>query len=401
MKILTYTLFLLLIVSMEAIAQPFGEASPGYRITRQDYKNGSGESGFTTFDYDREGILWRAFWCLNDSSRYSVNQYACSEEGKLITAFRNFSDGSTTYELFSYDGQGQKASETFRRSDGVSGEASYTYEEGRLTSALFKKYKGWLSGKLLISYNARGKKSSAVLLKNDTLIATLSYNYDSAGNMETEYWDFCGKWFQKFSFSYEKTNTRRLYYTSPFVGNLNGYRIKAEDYSYNGEKGGPSLYEYNPDGLLVAKRFIRSDGISTETQYYYDDGGKLSRSVRLFTNGQREEFRYTYDHNENLIFRGCYHNDTLTGYEAWQYTHSGDLISARYVNADGWLTGNLIFSGKDPGSPDHAIFRGDNGLSADITIKRNNDGLTTDINWKFSSGKFQHYHFEYERYPLN
>jgi hypothetical protein len=47
-------------------AQPFGDAGPGFRITKLEYENSGGEKACTYFKYNNDGILFKAFWVLDD-----------------------------------------------------------------------------------------------------------------------------------------------------------------------------------------------------------------------------------------------------------------------------------------------------------------------------------------------
>lgn len=393
MKHFTQICLLSFMTCNSVAAQPFGDPAKGYRIVRQDYRNGSGEVSFTAFDYNQQGILWRAFWCLTDSSRYSLNHYTTDEQGNLVAAFRDFSDGVTTFEYFDSDSLGHKTFESFHRSDGASGNARYTWNNGLMTKAALRKFKGWLSGDLIPAYDANGRKTDARLMKDDTLVATIAYTYDEQGNLSHERWDFGRRWFQEFAYTYQSTTTPGHYYTSPLTKVAPGFRISEEGYTFNNEKGGPSGYTYDQHGQMATKLFERSDGVTTTTRYEHDNHGRITRSVRQFENGNTEEFRYRYNTAGQLIFRGCYLADSLTGYESWRYTPAGDLEAGRLVNADGWLTGNLTFKGKRPGYPDQALFTADNGSSASIRFRYDSHGNTTTIHWLFSFGKFQRYTF--------
>ncbi|MGD2034466.1 MAG: hypothetical protein PVF73_05375 [Bacteroidales bacterium] len=377
-------------------AQPFGEAVPGYRIVKLDYENSSGEKGSTFFAYNVNGVLVKALWSLDDKSRSSVNHYEHDENGNLVSAFREFSDGLTSFELFMYDSSGNKVSEYFYRSDSLSGFASYEYRDNRLITALMNNYKGWLNGTVHYSYNKENKRGSGIMTTGNNAVCRILYEYDSTGNLSKESWDFNGKWSQTFYYSYEKTGLKKNYYSSPFLSVPGKYRISKEYYTFNNETGGPSSYAYNEQGLLTGKVFTRSDGVSTETYYKYDEAGKPVSSERNYSNGEVAEFFYCYDENDNLVTRYYYRGDTLFGFESYLYDSDGLLCKAYLHNFDNWLTGTISFDIREPGVISGGEFKGRDGFDASIVFTYNTEGLLSEIKWDFSFGKFQQYRFDYE-----
>ncbi|WP_148303822.1 hypothetical protein [Prolixibacter bellariivorans] len=326
MKLLFMLGFLL--ASLFALAQPFGHASENYRVIRSDYENASGEKGHSLFHNNTEGQMDRSLWSLNDQSRSSANRYQYDAEGKLSSAYREFSDSLTSVELFFYDSLGRKTTEHFYRSDGRAGTASYRYDGNRKTEAELKKYKGWLSGTLITEYTEEGRKEKATLLKSGQPIGNVSYLYDDNGNLEREHWDFSGKWSQTFRYTYERTDRPEIYYTSPYLAGLSNHRVSGESYTFNGEAGGPSFYEYDANGLLHRKFFQRSDSVSTTTHYFYDGQRRLESSERVFSDGKVTRFTYGYDENNRLISRLAYRNDSIIGFEQYMYGDDGELKKA-------------------------------------------------------------------------
>ncbi|MFZ5939227.1 MAG: hypothetical protein ACOYXB_01525 [Bacteroidota bacterium] len=394
-----FLLSCLLVLSCGLFAQPFGEAARGFRIIRLDYDNSGGEKGSTWFEYNPQGQLSGSLWALDDSSRSSVNLYEYDEKGNLITTVRDFSEGRKSLELFFYDESGNKTSEYFFRSDSVSGFASYEYEKGILKTARFERYKGWLSGTLTFSCDKSGKKTSAVLTAGGQTACNISYSYDSYGNLETEHWDFGGRWSQTFRYFYEKKDLPCNYYTSPYLISPASYRISREEYTYNGETGGPSEYYYNSKSQLETKIFNRSDGLSTTTVYSYDHQGRLMSSKRDYSGGESGEFRYSYDENNHLTGRYFYMGDTLTSIESYIYDTDGHLLKASLRNFDGWLTGQISFTRDAAGRLTTGIFKGENGFDAFLTFTSNTEGLTEELRWDFSFGAYQLYRFSWEKTP--
>ncbi|MFB6343851.1 hypothetical protein ACE1ET_19165 [Saccharicrinis sp. FJH62] len=376
------------------VAQPFGDAAPDYRIVRQNYENSSGEFAHTVFLYNHKGTMYKAFWTLDDSSRYSVNYYEYDNNGNLVSAFRDFSDNLTSFEKFSYDESGNKMFELFTRSDGKTGSAEYTYDDTILQSAGYKNYKGWLKCDVTYIY-VNGKRQKANISRSDEEIGTISYSYDKAGNLICEIWDFNGKWSQTFTYSYENKNRPVYYYASPFLSGSPD-KIIREDYTYNNETGGPSEYFYS-DGLLEEKVFTRSDGLKTITNYTYDADKKLVASTRQYATGKTLRFTYEYDEDNHLIMRNCYDRDSLIAYEAYLYDSDGMLTKAYLRNFDGWLTGNVIFKVDEAGWLKTGIFKSEEGPDAEIMFTPNSNGFPESIRWNFSNGKYQQYKFFYEQ----
>lgn len=395
MKNLTF-LLLTLMLTGNLYAQPFGDAATNFRIVKQEYENANNEIASTRFKYDKAGKLIKAFWTLDDKSRNSVNYYEYDSKGRLISSYREFSDTLTSFECFSYDSLGNKVSERFYRSDGVSGSAFYRYSGKGIEQAEFKNHKGWLNGTLRYTCNELKKRESAVLTNDDKIICSVSYTYDENHNLEKEYWDFQGHWFQSFTFHYEKSDPGKNYYSSPFLTCRENYRICREEYTFNNELGGPSLYKYNEAGKLAKKVFRRSDSLSTTTRYTYDTEGRLVHSERENSDGNITQFSYMYDENNQLIQRIYTRADTLAGLEAYVYNQNGDLIKAYIRNFDGWLTGTIDFDHDALGYLTTGGFIGEDGFDALITFHYNDEYLPVEILWEFTFGKFQRYSFEYE-----
>jgi hypothetical protein len=379
-----------------AASQPYGNAVSGFRITRLDYDNSSGEKGSTNFRYNNRGELIKSYWFLENGSRSSENSYQLDVNGKIVCTIRKYSDEIITSELFFYDAIGNKTREHFFSSDGKSGNACYSYSDNLLMEAVFTNHKGWLNGVFRNRYNGQGRPDSAFLTRNNKPICTVLYTYDTIGNLALEHWDFNGKWEQDFRYIYQRVSTSPNYYASPWLSNAGEARIIAETYSYNGTVGGPSAYFYNKEGLLTKKIFTRTDGFTTASTYAYGASGVLENSERVSNDGKRTRFTYHYDSDGRLILKNYFVRDTLVGFEAYRYSPSGELVFGEVKNMDGWLTGSIHFFIGTNGYLKKAVFNGENGRKADILFETNEPGLVTNVRWDFSDGTWQEYLYSYE-----
>jgi len=334
-------------------------------------------------------------WSLDNKRRSSVNLYGHDSKGNIVSAYREFSDGMTSTEVFIYDSFGNKTTEYFYRSDSVSGSASYQYKDNQLSQAIYSNHKGLLNGLMKYEYNDNDQLIKAELTNDGKVVCKVIYSYDCDKNLSGEYWDFQGKWNQYFQYFYERKDINKTYYSSPFLSNTGRFRISKERYTFNDEKGGPSYYEYDREDLLKRKVFNRSDSVSTTTFYEYDDEKRLISSKRIYSDGSIARFTYTYNENDKLVLRVFYKADTLFGFESYQYHSDGGLNLAYYKNYDSWLSGTLVFHYKNPGKIEYAEFKGEDGFDARINFTYNEEKLVSEIKWDFSFGKFQKYNFEY------
>lgn len=377
-------------------SQPFGEAANQYKITELHYHNSIGEKGATYFKYDLHDKLTKSIWTLKNKKRYSVNYYQQNEKGKIIAAFRDFSDGLTSFENFDYDTTGNKISENFYRSDNICGSATYFYEGKLLKKAIYKSYKGFLTGNFILKYNKYKQKEKGTLTDKGKIVAEIFYEYDKTGNLIKELWDFNGKWNQTFNYKYTQKNTTRHFYSSPFFSNQGNYRIIKEAYNFNDETKGPSLYEYDENGRLQKKIFLRSDSLKTNTHYHYDNQNRLILSKRVYSDKKEAKFTYEYDDQNRLVKRNFYKADTLSGFEYYLYNAEGELSKAFFKNFDGWISGTIQFENDKFGNVTKGHFKGEDGFDALITFSYDEHLLVSEIRWQFSFGKFQNYTFMYE-----
>jgi hypothetical protein len=374
-----------------------------YRILRLHYNNSSDEKGVTTFEYNQEGLMYKALWQLLDGSRNSINFYTHDHNGNLIRKYREFSDGKTSTQLFKYDENGNLIFEDFNRSDGIKGETSYVYDtRGILLEADCRGLNGWFFGVIKYRYDERRRKKEAEIERDGQKIGKIEYRYDENNYLSEEYWDLSGEWNQTFSYEYEEClDNKSNPYTSSniFLTFSASNKVIKEDYDFNKKSGGPSYYEYDESGKLTRKTFKRSDGLKTVTDYFYDVDNRLVKSLRRYTDGGSGIFSYEYNENRNLIKRTFIHVDGSTAEELYQYDGTGRLIRAVWDKFDTWLTGTITFDYDRSGDPLIGHFKGsgDNKFDADITFSFDENKNLIRIHWKFSFDGTQTYTFGYEK----
>jgi len=179
--------------------------SPNLRLYQLEYENSSGEVAITTFYYNKKGLMEKALWKCKDGSRTSNNIYRYNDKDQLISAYREFSDGLTSYENYLYDDNGKKIHETFLRSDGVTGTADYIYDKkGRCEHVSCNRYKGWISGDIIYKKNKKGPVQEAKIVRNNEIIGNIVFEYDEHDNLIKDTWIFEGGFTQTFVYKYVK-----------------------------------------------------------------------------------------------------------------------------------------------------------------------------------------------------
>jgi len=359
-----------------------------------NYENSSGEKGITIFEYDGNKRLVKARWQLKDTSRWSTNYYFYNNKNQLIEKYREFSDGLTSRVTYEYNEVGNKVSETFWRSDDVSGKSTFLYnKEGILEKIDCIKYNGWFDGEIMYSSDEDNKLISARLLKNGVNIGTIRLNYTNDDYLKTEKW-ITPEWNQTFTWDYTEI-PQTCTSSNIFIKENTRFRLYFEGYSFNRETGGPSFFDYTEDGLLLQKTFERSDNLTTETFFEYDNKGLLLKSFRNYNNGNAAEFTYEFNNYRQLVKRRGKFTDEKYSLEQYFYNEKGELTHATWENFDNWLTGTLTFKNSNNGSIESGIFKGEE-FNASLVFKYNEFGNLAEIVWHFSFGKKQTYQFEYQ-----
>jgi YD repeat-containing protein len=364
-------------------------------ISELHYTNSAGETGITTYIYNGRDTPYKAIWELSDGSRWSVNYHEFDTLGNLVRKYREYSDSITSTQTYTYNENGQLIRETFNRSDGVTGNVEYIYANGRCRKADCMGLNGWYSGDIEYRYGDSDMKDSAILVREGNRIGIIRYEYDSENRLLTEVWSFSTGFTQTFRYNYREPGCRAYRSSNVFIRPDCRWNVSKEEYDFNGQGGGPSYYEYADDNRLLKKIFVRSDGLKTITEFTYLDNGLLKESFRQYNDGKTGTFTYTYDDYDQLVKRVFLRSDGVNGLEQYMYDDHGRLASGKYLNFDGWLTGDLVFEHDRYDRISDAGFSGHNGLQAEIRFKYDQQGHLVSIHWNFPDGTTQTYGFEY------
>lgn len=365
-----------------------------FRPRRLQYENTGGEQGVTTHVYNDDHVCVRSIWELTDGSRWSINTYKRDAAGRMTGKYRLFSDGKRSEQLFRYDQSGRLATETFSRSDGVTGAVRYEFsEDGKQETAFCDNMNGWLTAVIRYQLNEQGRRVSGTVEKENRPVGTIAFHYNDAGLLERETWTL-GEWSQTFRTEYERVNCQAPTTSNPYLPGDCNWQVTGEEYTFNGTVGGPSVYEYDGAGRLVKKVFTRSDGVQTMTAYYYDERDMLTRSVRTYVDGREVVFTYRFDGRRRLLERAWTDGNGRACRENYAYGPTGRLARARYENMDGWLTGDLVFAHDRYGRLKTGVFVSDDGFTATLTFDCADRDVPVEIRWDFSNGFFQVYRFQ-------
>jgi len=391
-------LMALLLFSCQAVEEGSStEVIPKVRPVKLYYDNSTGEVAITTYFYDISGKNYLALWQLEDSSRSSVNYYEYDSLGNQTRKYRKFSDGITSEQHFNYDARGLLAGQDFTRSDGVNGETAYQYDDQNMCiAASCKGLNGWFHGDMIFYYDSEGMRTGAGIYREGDSIGFIEYSYDYFGNLMGEYWDFNGQWNQTFVYEYQQEAAKCFTSSNVFIREDKWFRVQEEEYTYNDETGGPSHYQYDDEGMLVEKEFIRSDGLTTRTSYQYDSTGILRSSIREYHDGDSADFHFWYSISRKLLVRTFEGPDGGSGSETYRYDDTDLLVSGELNNFDNWLNGTLTFEYGGTGLLTAGKFEGNDGFDADLHFEYDLNQNLVAINWDFSYGGFQKYNFTYE-----
>lgn len=384
---------LLILINLSCFSKEKEELRLKYLL----YENSSGEKGKTTFFYSEDNKNYKAKWELLDGSRYSINYHFLDNNNNMLRKYREFSDSITSNNFYKYDDQGNLTEDYFERSDGVMGIVWYKYGNGKKTEAECRGLNGWFFGFIKYEY-AGDQLTKGIIYRDGNELGYIDYKYNEQGKLITEHWDFGGKWTQTFTYEYEAINNKKsefYAYSSPLLNETKNFIVKSENYDWNNEKGGPSMYEY--EGNKLIKKIYKYGNLETTTTYVYDDDGLLMKSFRNYADGRKAELSYHYNNNRQLIRRLFHSNNGFVGSESYQYNEEGRLIEAKWDKFDTWLTGTITFEYDSNNKLKTGFFKGQDKFDADINFEVDKNLNLTKIHWEFSFGKTQTYEFNYEK----
>ncbi|MCK4812536.1 MAG: hypothetical protein KAT14_01215 [Candidatus Marinimicrobia bacterium] len=199
------TVIALFLHADKLIAQHSVCHTPFLRLHTLEYENSSGEKAITTFHYHENGLMDKATWECTDGSCRSNNFYRYNDKKQLTSAYREFTNGLTSYEIFLYNDAGNKTHETFLRSDGVTGTADYYYDKhNQCIRVNCNRYKGWITGDII--YRRKKKNTcvqSADIINKDETIGSIAFEYDEENNLIKDVWTFENGFIQTFLYHYE------------------------------------------------------------------------------------------------------------------------------------------------------------------------------------------------------
>ncbi|NOG98399.1 MAG: hypothetical protein HND52_10610 [Ignavibacteriae bacterium] len=394
--VLSLCIFLLSLSANALIANP--NSNVEFKLAKLHYSNSRGEKGITVFDYNSKGHLDIAVWHLLDGSRISINYYDVNEDGNVSKNHREFSDGTTSTKIFSYNKAGKLTYEEFSNSDEKTGTVSYKYNSlGDPEKAICQGLNGWFYGTIEYTCDARGNKIKGAIIQSGKRTGMIEYTYDVYNSLVKEVWRFGTVWSQNFNYEYEPYDSeQRIKYSSPNIFLINNPgRVKKENYDYSNENGGPSEYFYNNFGKLEKKTFERSDGLKTVTRYLYSNKGKPVKAFRSYSNKSSAVFTFEYDSLGRLSGKTFIKPDSTAGSEMYIYSEEGKLAEVQYKNMDMWLSGVITFEHDEVGKIIKGNFVGENNFNAEIDFSYNLKNQLTQIFWQLTDGRTQTYTFEY------
>lgn len=388
----------LLIFSIAANAQFIKNQNPDYRLLHMWFTSTDGENGVSTLTYDSKGNAHKVIWHLIDGSRSSLNLQDFDANGNMIKKVRLFSDHRDSTQIFIYDAENHLIKETFDRTDGVKGEAKYEYDaQGRLAKVDCRKWNGWLTAVITFEYDGQGQAVDSKIEREGKPLGSISYVYNDLGNLDTETWKFVNDFGFTFRYEYDSlvdAAKKHFTYSSVFVEAPGDERVVVEKYDYSGKVSGFCDNMVFDNGALQYKEYKRSDGLVTNTDYFYDVRNRLTKSYRRYPDGKSAFFTYEFDDNDRMVKKLFFRSDGVKGHEIYSYSPDGKLIKADWLNFDSWLTGALEFSHDEDGRITKGTFKGEK-FDADIDFSYNNTGLISRIHWTFSFKDTQTYEFEW------
>ena len=166
---------------------------------------------------------------------------------------------------------------------------------------------------------------------------------------------------------------------------------------YNDTLGGPSIYEYAPEGVLVRKTFTSVGWHEDSHDLRVRSRASPLRSVRHAGDGPKANLFMSMIRAGRMILRTQMSAGTVVSTESFQYDGQGRLQREIMQNVDNWLTGIVIYESDSRGRLQRGHFRGYGAIAADLTFIYDDDECLREVRWQFSSGTVQCYAYTYER----
>lgn len=394
-NLIIHTLIILIIT----ISIACNSQKPNKRLHILHFENSSGEKGMTTFAYDNLGLNIGAKWELLNGNRWSENYHTFDSNGNLILKYREFSDSLISYTWYTYNEKNLLIKEKFFRSDSVQGETYYNYDKnGRLLNMDCQGLNGWFYGTIEMIYNEEAIRFSASIKNGGTEIGFINYDYEN-DLLTKEYWEFKQGYNQSLRYEYEayqKPKQKAYASSNVYITNVLNYKLILEDYDYNNHGGGPSYFEYDENGKLVKKTFVRTDSLKTITDFEYLENGLLSKSIRNYNSGEKGIFMYTFNGNRRIIKKTFSLPGNIEGYEKYEYNGKMQLLKAELKNFDTWITGVIDFKYDEFGTLKNGVFKGEK-FDANIHFRFDENNNVIEYIWEFSYGASQNYNFTYKK----
>ncbi len=368
------------------------------------YENSQGEKGITTYYYDKSGFNYGAKWELLNGSRWSENFHNYDTNGNMTLKYREFSDSLISYTWYTYNNKNQLVKEKFFRSDSISGEVYYKYDDsGKMTVMECQKYNGWLSADIYYQYDEQGVKKGAVIKSGEKEVGIIEYKYEN-NKLIIEHWKFNQGYNQTFTYEYEVVEKPKWgFYPSSnvYITNVYNYKVTLEEYEFkdkNNKSGGPSYFSYDNNGKLTKKTFVRTDSLKTVTDFEYDENGMLKRSIRHYNSGEKGIFNYQFNGNRKLLSKHFSLPDGIEGYEKYTYNEKIQLVKTELKNFDTWITGTIEYEHDKNGNLKVGHFKGER-FNAEITFTYDENNNVIQYIWDIANGvATQTYKFTYEAF---
>ena len=364
-----------------------------------EYIVADSDTSITTIDYDLKNRPKVAVWENIDKNESALIRMTYDESGNILEFRCDKSDSTVLTIACQNNKNGLPILAEFKKGEEPAGTVSHKYNsDGELASLLCKNFTGWFNGEIIFS-RENGRIIGAELSNGTEIVGNIVYEYDTQGNMTSEIWQIGENDAMKMNYVYDQTSadTENCYTSAnTFITNNDNWYVVDEDYTWNGEEGGPSLYNYDDEGKLETKEFIRSDGLKTYTYFLYDSQRRLTKSYRMYIDGRRGTFTYKYDENRRLIDRVLWITDGKTGREMYEYNANGHMTAGKWENFDTWLSGNLKLE-YDGGKIAKGFFEGPN-YTVDIKFGYDEQDHIGTIRWDFSFEQYQEYTFKYKKF---